>query len=608
MTVSRRLSAGQLIIASGLSYVVVAAMVIHPVWAHPLHSTVWPEGDASFAIWANGYVAHAIAHIQNPYFSPDLWAPRGVNLLSNTTAVGLAIVFTPVTWVLGPIASFNLQLIVVPALSGMAMVLAVRPWVRAPFWAWFAGLTWAFCPVALESMVWGWTNFLYLATIPLVFWVLDQLLRVRSRTPRFLGVVLAIVVGVQLQIGPEILAICAVVTVAALVGVVIVAGIIDRERILSDRRRVLETSAWFAGAACVTVLVPTIYILSGPSRLPSWIYPRQFLESVSVKWSQYISSPTSSGALHPHWNPVYPSPVFVGWVLVVFFVAFCALLRKEPVVWLLLGVSVFSLWLTRGSAALIHPWTVLWALPVIKNVLALRFIIPVWFAIAFVVALGCDRVGQWARRGERAWWRELAPYAVAALAVSQLAYSSASATQIVVQRPIGDPSISVIAARYPDPLVVTYPFPLVSRAMLQMASGSVHFRSPGGWGPLAQFASPSVMSVRKYFTFNSYAGAPQFSASEQRTIYRVFRAQGVDAATTPISFPYRLNRGYVAPNAFVGNLTLIYGRPVRVANTWVWWLRGAPFRGRSVANSLWRTCVHRVGRNDPASIPSCLLG
>ncbi len=48
--------------------------------------------------------ARAVA-LQNPFFTAAAWSPGGVNLLANTTSVGLAIVVAPVTWLLGPVAA-----------------------------------------------------------------------------------------------------------------------------------------------------------------------------------------------------------------------------------------------------------------------------------------------------------------------------------------------------------------------------------------------------------------------------------------------------------------------------------------------------------------------
>ncbi len=241
------------------------------------HHAVWVEGDASFEVWANGWAAHALSHFHNPFFSPTVWSPRGVNLLANTTSVGLAILFAPVTWLFGPVAAFNLQMIVVPVASAMAMCLAVRPWVKSLWPVWLAGLAWGFCPVALESLNWGWTNFLYLATAPLVFWLLADLLHFKRHSPRFVGVMLSVVATIQFTFGAEMLALVTILTLIMLIAMAAVTGVRDRKVLTSLVPRVVRAGAWSLPVVVVVLLPLALFTVLGPAHLPDWVYGRAFL-------------------------------------------------------------------------------------------------------------------------------------------------------------------------------------------------------------------------------------------------------------------------------------------------------------------------------------------
>ena len=55
-----------------------------------------------------------------------LWAPSGVNLTWTTTVPGLALVFAPLTLATGPVASYNVAMVVLPALAAWATFLLLR--------------------------------------------------------------------------------------------------------------------------------------------------------------------------------------------------------------------------------------------------------------------------------------------------------------------------------------------------------------------------------------------------------------------------------------------------------------------------------------------------
>ena len=63
--------------------------------------------DASILLWSLGWWPHAILHGQNPFATTAIWAPDGVNLAWTTTVPGLALLFSPLTLIAGPVISYN---------------------------------------------------------------------------------------------------------------------------------------------------------------------------------------------------------------------------------------------------------------------------------------------------------------------------------------------------------------------------------------------------------------------------------------------------------------------------------------------------------------------
>ena len=72
--------------------------------------------------------------------------PHGVNLLANTSSVAIGVALAPITWIFGPIATFNVALFLSPVLSALAMFILVRRWVTWMPAAFVAGLLYGFSP------------------------------------------------------------------------------------------------------------------------------------------------------------------------------------------------------------------------------------------------------------------------------------------------------------------------------------------------------------------------------------------------------------------------------------------------------------------------------
>lgn len=94
--------------------------------------------DPQIFIWAFGWWPHAILHGQNPFYTHAIWAPDGVNLTWATAVPGLALLFSPVTLLAGPVAAYNVAAVLMPALAAWTAFLLCRHLTHS-FWASLAG-------------------------------------------------------------------------------------------------------------------------------------------------------------------------------------------------------------------------------------------------------------------------------------------------------------------------------------------------------------------------------------------------------------------------------------------------------------------------------------
>ena len=93
----------------------------------PLGQHRLPPGNSSDQLDLEWFLAnglHLVSHPQNPFFSRQMGAPFGVNLLDNTSMLGIAIPFAPLTAAAGAYTSY-----VVMTVLGLAGTATAWYWV-----------------------------------------------------------------------------------------------------------------------------------------------------------------------------------------------------------------------------------------------------------------------------------------------------------------------------------------------------------------------------------------------------------------------------------------------------------------------------------------------
>jgi len=441
-------------------YLLVALAFTAKVWVHgPTRFTVLPQQDSASFIWANGWVAHALAHLENPFFSSRLFAPGGINLIGNPYSPGAGIISAPITWIFGPILSYNLDLIAALALSGLAMLLAARRFTHSEILQVFAGGMWAFSPFAVTALTFGWTDFVYLVTPPLMVLFADELLRRQRWSPIRLGLAIATTAFVQLFMGPELLALSAVMMTIG-VGASIGWMLIRARPTLQERSSYLVRSLLIALISSLVLLSgPAIYAAAGPRHLLPFAQPRWLSVWNAIRFQQLVRPNTSLASYASFTGLRLANSTLLGIGLLLIAIGTIIWLHRRGEVLLLGFIAGIGIWLARGSFALFHPWGLIWRLPLLRNVLPSRFaLVPLLCAILLAV-VGIDAIVNRLSASSR-------PGAWAAGVVSVLVAASSFALVIVQMAPLRavseipvDPWLSGHAPTPAASTVLTYPAP-----------------------------------------------------------------------------------------------------------------------------------------------------
>ncbi|GAB7051822.1 glycosyl transferase [Catenuloplanes indicus JCM 9534] len=172
--------------------------------------------DHTWFQWLLSHGAHAVRHLENPLFSTAQNAPDGVNMMANTSVLGVTIPMTPVTMLFGPRVAYVVWMVGACAGTATAAYWALRRYLVRGGAAAFAGGAFAgFAPGVVHHAN-GQPNFVSSALIPLILVAVARL-GAGGRWRRD-GLVLGALVTWQLFVNEEVLLVtaiaCAVMTVA----------------------------------------------------------------------------------------------------------------------------------------------------------------------------------------------------------------------------------------------------------------------------------------------------------------------------------------------------------------------------------------------------------
>ncbi|MGY0004347.1 DUF2079 domain-containing protein [Micromonospora sp. I033] len=182
--------------------VALALWVTSGMWRDPNTRTITVNSsDQALFEWLLAFGGHAVTHGENPLFTHLINVPDGVNLAVNTSITAYAVVFAPLTYLIGPPATFLVILTLNLAATAVAWYwLLSRHLVASRLAAGVGALFIAYCP-AMVSHANAHLNWTAGWLVPLLVW---GVLRLR-RPGRAIagGVVLGVLVAVAFSIAAE---------------------------------------------------------------------------------------------------------------------------------------------------------------------------------------------------------------------------------------------------------------------------------------------------------------------------------------------------------------------------------------------------------------------
>jgi hypothetical protein len=381
-------------IAAVVTYLGLAIVLIGGFLGNPRgRITSYLNVDHTWFQWLLAHGAHSVRHLSNPLVSDRQNVPDGVNMIANTSVLGVTIPLAPVTLVFGAAVAYLVWMVIATAGTALTTYWVLSRHTSAPgVGALLAGAFAGFAPGVVYHAN-GQPNFVSNMLVPILLWRVAVL----GRDGRWLrdGLILGGLVTWQLFINEEVLLVTALSCGVALVCRLAMdrAGALARGR---DFLRALGVTALFATVLCA---YPIWYQFTGPGSFHGMPYFNDWGED-PLTW---VSFARGTIAGDPAQLPIAPSDIeqnsWYGWPLVLVTGVLLVLMRRSAHVrtagWIMLIFTVLSLGPELrfgGETGLPGPLSVFPDdTPIVNMMLPSRLIYATTGAITLLIALGWSR-------------------------------------------------------------------------------------------------------------------------------------------------------------------------------------------------------------------------
>jgi hypothetical protein len=353
-------------------------------------------GDPALIAWFLQWLAHAVLHRINPFYTDLVWAPASLNMAWTTWMPLIGLLLMPITRTLGPVASLNvLYLLALPLGSWSAFVL--YRYLTGSWWASLVGgYLFGFSGYMLYRLWEGDPQLLLVFPVVLSLWLVLRALRAEIRPPVFVCALAAMLL-VEFLISLEIFATA---TMFAAIAFVLACGLFDGGD-TRKRLRALIVPIIASYAIALAAVAPYLYFffaIAAP-QAPMW---QPFVFSADLSFfvlPSWVSELGRLGFVARAFDRMPDTVNYVGFsylgpmmlaIVAVFTWQHWREARTRLLLWTMLIAAVLSCgpWLTVGGRRLMWmPGALLSAIPLMRDALPLWFTMYLMLAAALVVAI-----------------------------------------------------------------------------------------------------------------------------------------------------------------------------------------------------------------------------
>ncbi|WP_211364602.1 hypothetical protein [Micromonospora palomenae] len=452
------------------AYVLLGVLVCLNYWVDVQHrvSSHLPT-DHSWFEWLFSHGAYSVRHLENPLFSARQNAPDGVNMMANTSLLGMTLPLAPVTLLFGPQVTYALYLGgALAATAGTSYWMLSRHLVRSRAAAFVGGAFLGFAPGIVHHAN-GQPNFVSNFLLPVI---VARVLRLGEPGRwRRDGVVLGLLVAYQIFINEEMLLLTALACLVA-----VLAYVVQRPRAARARAGgFLAALGLGGGLALLLTAYPIWYQFNGPQSY------RGLQGGVFHNWGEdlmafvtFARDTVAGDEAVEKTIGLTEQNTWFGWPLVLVALVALVLLWRRSLPARIAGVLVLVFTVAAigpkvrfdGVETTVDgPWAYIPDdLPLVEMMMPTRLALVVAAAVGVLLALGWDAAAGYGRA------RVPAPRAAADDAGTRAATARPARRRWV--RPVGYAAITLA-------VLPLFPRPLPA----QPVDPPPHFITAGGWRP-----------------------------------------------------------------------------------------------------------------------------
>jgi hypothetical protein len=381
---------------ASLAYLAGGFWVYLRLWVAPDRRLAGDGQDHQLFIWMLAQAARSVTHLENPLFSARLNVPYGVNMMANTSVLGLGIPMTPVTLLFGAQVSF--AVVCVLSLAGTAAAwyyVFSRHLVSSRVAALLAG---ALCGFAPGMIAHSPGHLHIIAQFVLPFIVLYTLkLAEPGRTVRH-GVILGLLIAYQVFVSEELLLLAATGTA----GLIAVYAVLRWREARSKLVPFVRGLAVAGGLSAVLLAYPLGFQAFGPQNSRGLPFVASTFVTNALAYVTYPGQSVAGdrvAAVHLASN-YGEENAFFGWPLLIVLAAAVAWMWRSQLVRVLAVTGLAFMLVSLGNHVAIAshhtripaPFLLLSKLPVLDMALPTRFSLIVVPILGALLALAADRV------------------------------------------------------------------------------------------------------------------------------------------------------------------------------------------------------------------------
>lgn len=390
----RRLQRTGAALVDALVVIAYALLAWRVLVGFPLGQHRLPPGNSSDQLDLEWFLAnglHLVSHPQNPFFTRQMGAPLGVNLLDNTSMLGMAIPFAPLTAAAGAYTSYVVMTVL--GLAGTATAwywVLSRKLVRSRFGAALGGAVAGFGPGMIAHVA-GQADLVINFLIPFILWLTFDVAAGRRRWWR--AIALGLLIAYQMFLNQETLLVTAV--GAAVVAIVLAAT----SREARDRARAfLGNLAIAGGVAFVLLAYPLWFEFFGPQHVnglvSSAVHAGTTLPGLwrlpQTSWGASIGL-TGSGGIGNEQN-VALGPVLVLLGCIAVWLHRNRVVLASAIAGLVLLILSLGSRVDVGGSHLAGPYRLLSSLPIFASLTPARLGLALLPVAAVLIAVAIDRL------------------------------------------------------------------------------------------------------------------------------------------------------------------------------------------------------------------------